>query len=259
MVIDTVTVELTVPLWVSSLVPEHRLERVNNTRILHTTERDVRLKFSDNILDTALLQREALWLSRVGSLGVDTHQCLRFFKDGSRGLLTTTYIEGVSLSERIRESAVGSIQAIGAADIVLSLISQVEQLHQLGIVHGDIKPANVIVKHDGTVSLIDFSNARRVGELWSERGVSQSTQSFAYPRGDESASLIHDYYALLVTILAVVGGAYKPLLDDFESWTCVLLERLQLLRLSSQLSGRIESIVKAIKNDLELPNPPHTA
>lgn len=247
-------VELTVPLWVSALVPEHRLERVCNTRILHTPERDMRVKFSDNVLDTALLQREALWLSRVGTLGVDTHQCLGFFKDGSRGLLTTTYIEGRSLSDVIREATPNGAQSINMSDIVLRLFREVEQLHQLGIVHGDIKPANIIVQRDGTLSLIDFSNARRVGELWAERGVSQSTQSFAYPKGDKSASPIHDYYALLVTILTVVGGSYKPLLSDFESWTCMLLERLQFLRLSTQLTDRVEALVKAITKDLQLPN-----
>ena len=38
------------------------------------------------------------------------------------------------------------------------------ELHQLGVVHGDVHPGNVIVAPDGTVRLIDFTLSRRTGD-----------------------------------------------------------------------------------------------
>ncbi|MGR5284110.1 protein kinase domain-containing protein [Vibrio maritimus] len=248
-------IESAPPLWVNTVVPEHRLERLPNTRILHTAERDIRIKFSDNVLDTALLQREALWLSRAETLGVETHRCLRFFKDGCRGVLTTSYIDGKSLSELIRVHPVVDHGSGRCSSIVGNLISQIEQLHRVGIVHGDIKPSNVVIADNSKVSLIDFSNARRLGENWSERGVSQSTQSFAYPREDKQASQLHDYYALLVTVSSLVGVSLKPTRHNFEIWSRSLIAEIQKLSFPNKLTEQIIQLVEVIGDDLNKHHP----
>lgn len=248
-------IESTPPLWVSTVVPEHRLERLPNTRILYTAERDIRIKFSDNVLDTALLQREALWLSRVATFGVETHRCLRFFKDGCRGILTTSYINGKSLSELIRVHPVVEYGSSRCGTIVGNLINQIEQLHRVGIVHGDIKPSNVVIADNGKVSLIDFSNARRLGENWSERGVSQSTQSFAYPREDKRASQLHDHYALLVTMSSLVGVSIKPTRHKFEIWSHSLIAEIQKLGFLTTLVEQIIHLVEVIGDDLTKHHP----
>lgn len=244
-------IESTPPLWVNALFPKQRLERVRDTRILHTTERDVRVKYSDNVLDTALLQREALWLSRVESLGVDTHQCLNFFKDGHRGVLKTTYLEGKSLSSMRRDIPTLLNKKALIREILSNLISETEQLHSVGVVHGDIKPANIIISSKGKLSLIDFSNARRMGDQWLERGVSQSTLSFAYPRNDKLASSNHDYYAILVTISSLFDESTRPLYTDFKCWTQLLINNLNKLHSSSFVKERVLAYVKTISEDLE--------
>ncbi|MEN0063260.1 MAG: serine/threonine-protein kinase [Myxococcota bacterium] len=55
----------------------------------------------------------------------------------------------------------GLHHVVQAASQVLSAL---EHLHSLGIVHGDLKPSNVMVDHDDRVRLIDLGVASRAGE-----------------------------------------------------------------------------------------------
>lgn len=47
--------------------------------------------------------------------------------------------------------------------ICLNLITEVEKLHNLGYVHGDLNPSNVIIGNDNQVFLIDFEFSGKSG------------------------------------------------------------------------------------------------
>jgi serine/threonine protein kinase len=54
--------------------------------------------------------------------------------------------------------------------MVRQLFDSVVQLHEMGYIHADIKPGNVLVTDDFKVKLIDFGMAARVGEAKKYRG-----------------------------------------------------------------------------------------
>ncbi|HEX9160502.1 MAG TPA: bifunctional serine/threonine-protein kinase/universal stress protein [Thermoanaerobaculia bacterium] len=83
----------------------------------------------------------------------------RFIAAGD--LATTPYlvmewIEGTSLEEFVKGGAlpVSDVVRVGAG-----IADALHSLHQQDVIHFDIKPANVILKHDGTAALIDFGFA----------------------------------------------------------------------------------------------------
>lgn len=69
--------------------------------------------------------------------------------------LVTEWIDGVSLEERIgRPLAIDEVVRIGAA-----IADALRSIHEQGVVHLDVKPDNIIVRHDGTAALVDFGFA----------------------------------------------------------------------------------------------------
>ncbi len=77
--------------------------------------------------------------------------------DGVRWLVME-YLPSRSLSEIIETD--GPVSATEAARIGAQVANALAALHDRGMVHGDIKPGNVLVAEDGTAKLTDFGIAR---------------------------------------------------------------------------------------------------
>jgi serine/threonine-protein kinase PknK len=91
--------------------------------------------------------------------------------------------------------------------VFLALSRIVRALHRRGVVHGDIKPANVIVDPSGEPWLIDFGLSARAVDADAVRG--SGTLSFMAPellRGGRP-SPASDVYALAATLHQLVTGA----------------------------------------------------
>lgn len=70
--------------------------------------------------------------------------------------LVMEHVSGVSLAEEHSER---SFSADEIREIMKQITEGVEAAHQLGIVHGDLKPNNVMIDNKGNVKLIDFGMA----------------------------------------------------------------------------------------------------
>jgi len=82
---------------------------------------------------------------------------VRYVDEGDGELfLVMDYVEGVPLSR------VGRMEAGRALRVFKRIMEAVAFLHEMGYVHGDVKPGNVILRGDRPI-LIDFGTARRVG------------------------------------------------------------------------------------------------
>ncbi len=101
-------------------------------------------------------------------------------RDGHTVFMTMEYLSGEPLKNRLsapgykglpQEEAFGIIEAIGGA---LGLA------HRMGIVHGDLKPGNVMITDTGDVKVIDFGIARAMTRP--KREVAGVTPSYASPQ-----------------------------------------------------------------------------
>ncbi len=77
--------------------------------------------------------------------------------DGQR-YLVSEYVEGRSLAARMRKGIAPPREILATA---IGLAEALEQAHAAGLVHGDVRPANVILAADG-VKLTGFGSPRRV-------------------------------------------------------------------------------------------------
>lgn len=75
-------------------------------------------------------------------------------------VLVMEYVPGRSLADVIREH--GALPAGSTATVGVAVASALVAVHEVGVVHRDVKPANVLVATDGRVKLTDFGIARRM-------------------------------------------------------------------------------------------------
>jgi alkyl hydroperoxide reductase subunit AhpC len=86
--------------------------------------------------------------------------CTIFAVDDSEGvpLIAMEYVDGQPLSAVLQQ---GPLPTDRAADLGRQIALGMAAAHSLGIVHGDLKPANLLVTHSGVVKITDFGLSRR--------------------------------------------------------------------------------------------------
>lgn len=101
-------------------------------------------------------EREALVHARARHGAVVRPLDFDVTEDGA-WFLVTEYIEGCDLAELL--DAEGPLEAREALRVLGATAQALDALHAQGIVHRDVKPANVMVGDDERVKLIDFGLA----------------------------------------------------------------------------------------------------
>jgi len=82
-------------------------------------------------------------------------------EDGDRPFMALEYCPGGSLEDRIRDEPQTPKES---ARIVASLSEALHHAHHAGIIHRDVKPANVLLAANDTPKIADFGLAKRVNE-----------------------------------------------------------------------------------------------
>ncbi len=102
-------------------------------------------------------EREARSVAALTHPGIV--QVYRFGEaDDGRPYLLMQYVEGRSLEERL--AAEGRLSVDEARRVLVDVASALEAAHKQGIVHRDVRPANVLIEKDtGRVLLTDFGLA----------------------------------------------------------------------------------------------------
>ena len=85
-----------------------------------------------------------------------------FGEASGRLYIAALYVRGVSLSSRIASQ--GALSLSEAVHLVSDLAGALEALNARGLVHRDVKPANVLVDERGAAALTDFGLARGTAE-----------------------------------------------------------------------------------------------
>ncbi len=110
-------------------------------------------------------------------------------RDGVALWVATPFVPGVTLAEWLGKH--GRLSVREAVEVGRPLLRALESVHAYGVVHGDLKPANVILGEGPPpwrVTLIDFSLARSVRLDASLRALPAGSVAYVSP---EQAGLIH--------------------------------------------------------------------
>jgi serine/threonine protein kinase/Tol biopolymer transport system component len=113
-------------------------------------------------------QREAKVLASLNHPNIAS---IYGFEDSDKPGLVMELIEGPTLADRILPGPVHFEEALTIAKQVCDAL---EYAHEHGIVHRDVKPANIKVTSDGTVKLLDFGLAKTFEGLVVNTDISSS-------------------------------------------------------------------------------------
>jgi serine/threonine protein kinase len=143
-----------------------------------------------------------------------------FGSDGERPFLVMEYIEGAVLGRGSAERPAARAQ-VDSETLARELLDALGHIHAAGIVHRDVKPANVLVGPDARPRLTDFGIAR--ADDWTgltETGQVIGTLKYLAPevaRG-QPATPQSDLYSLGVLLSEVSAGDRSPKLARLIDW-----------------------------------------
>jgi serine/threonine-protein kinase len=132
-----------------------------------------------------------------------------FGEDAGVRFIAMEYIEGVDLRKVLNE--VGCLDPAAAFDTCIHVAQGLQAIHEAGIVHRDLKTANLMRDGQGVVRLMDFGIAKQVGDAshgQTATGLVVGTPEYMSPeqaRG-EKIDQRSDIYALGIVAFEVFTG-----------------------------------------------------
>ncbi|MFD9664306.1 protein kinase [Rhodococcus sp. NPDC059968] len=135
----------------------------------------------------------------VGALQVGT-------TESGRPFIVMQYLPQGSLDAWIRRH--GPLPLDEAIRLGVKLSGALETAHQLGVLHRDVKPANILLTEYGEPALTDFGIARIIGGFETGTGVVTGSPAFTAPEvlAGESPSAAADVYGLGATLFCAITG-----------------------------------------------------
>jgi serine/threonine-protein kinase len=175
-----------------------------------TLNRDVAIKtLNPDLADTDILKRfraEATILAKLHHPQIAT--IYELFRADTDLLMVMEYVAGETL-EKLSDR-LGPMPPTHAAYLVDQVLSALEHAHRAGVVHRDMKPANVMVTEEGSVKIMDFGIARvRGAEQVTVDGRMMGTPAYMPPEqvlGQEVDGRA-DLYSVGVVFYRLLTGA----------------------------------------------------
>jgi serine/threonine protein kinase len=159
-----------------------------------------------------LFLREARIASQLRDPRIVTiHQVDRV---GDHNLIVMELVSGVNLRQRLQTK---SLEMSEALRIAISVVEALQAAHQIGIIHCDIKPENVMIDVSGAVKVLDFGLARfDLAINQEEERTFRGTPEYTSPeqRLGWKVDARSDIYSFGVMLHEMVAGI-RP--DDIES------------------------------------------
>lgn len=128
------------------------------------------------------------------------------FDENNTSYYSMEYIKGKNLRDYVPRG--GALEESEAVRIIRLVANALKRMHSEGMLHFDVKPANIMIADDGRVVLIDFGAAHRFFGESDEYTQPLDVRSNGYsaPEPIEVAKESYDIYSLGATLLYMLGG-----------------------------------------------------
>ena len=174
-------------------------------------------EFSRHPKSLIALQREARKAQELAHPNVAT--VFDFDREGDAVYMTMELLQGRSLDGFVREVRGTGVSREVAWPIIRGVAEGLAYAHRRGLVHSDLKPANIFLNEEGTPKLLDFGIARAVPSRVSKQAVKDifdagSLGAYTVPYATEEMVAggephpADDIYALGLIAYELLGGVH---------------------------------------------------
>jgi serine/threonine-protein kinase len=187
------------------------MNRLVAVKVLHS-------RLASNPEFLARLTREAHLAARLSHNNI-----IQAIDVGSAGPLhyfVMELVEGQTIRQSLEAGKV--YEEREAIEIILQIAQALQHAHRRGLIHRDVKPANIVLTTEGIAKLADLGMARETDDAAlarREKGIAMGTPYYMSPeqiRGRQSVDGRADLYALGATLYHMVTGRppfYYPEID----------------------------------------------
>lgn len=134
-------------------------------------------------------------------------QVYDYGEDDGTAYLVMEYVPGRPLSKLIEERA--PMSPIDTVEIIAQAAGALQAAHKNGLIHRDVKPANILIDPEGTAKLTDFGIARAADAVaMTKTGEVMGTAQYLAPEAavGRPATGLSDLYALGVVAYEMLAG-----------------------------------------------------
>lgn len=147
------------------------------------------------------------------------------FEEHGTAYYVMDYVDGENLAERLKRTGKPMTEA-EVNEILPQILDALKSVHDAGIWHLDLKPANIMVDKSGQVKLIDFGASK---QLHAQKGGATTSTAISYTNGYAPREQMEqnydkfgpwtDIYALGATLYNLLTKNHPPLPTDIDDDT----------------------------------------
>jgi serine/threonine-protein kinase len=171
-------------------------------------------------------QREAAVLESLGNGSDQIPTLYAYFTEGDSFYIVQEWFEGDTLTQKLNKEGLFSESAV--RQLLISLLSVLDYIHQNNVVHRDIKPTNIIYRWcDGKPALIDFGAVKEtMGTSFHDprtRSIAVGTPGFMPSEQIAGRPMYNsDLYSLGMTAIYLLTGKMPQNLEtDLQTGACL--------------------------------------
>jgi len=142
-------------------------------------------------------------------------------RDGDFAYIVMELVDGTTIARLLKNQ--GPLPVAQAVDVAVQVADALACAHSHGVVHRDVKPANILLREDAHVKVADFGIAKAgTGGDLTRTGVVMGTAKYLSPEqvSGSPADAGSDIYALGIVLYEMLSGA-PPFIGDTELSTAV--------------------------------------
>lgn len=175
-------------------------------------------------------------------------------EDAGRPYIVMELMPGRTLQDLVRER--GPLRPVEAITKILDVMEGLEEAHDLGVVHRDVKPSNCFLEENGRVKIGDFGLAKSLARDagLTRTGAFMGTPQYAAPEQikAETVDSQSDVYSVAATLyFLLVGRAPFEGADPVATMAAIVSEAPPTLRsLQARLSPKLDrAVLRGLERD----------